>query len=294
MAGHVLVGADGSESSLEAVAVAAREARQRGLGLRIVHAFIWPKMRAAGLAAAAEALRGQADTLLAAAVEHARAAEPDLGDVEGEVATGEPLTVLAVRSADADLVVVGSRGLGAFTGLMIGSVAVYLAAHAECPVLVVRGRPDADGLVAVAVDSSGDARAAVDAAFGEAERRGTGLLALHVWNTWSAEGPDHRPGALAPLVSNISELRKQAGQTLTDALAPGLIAHPHISVERRLLEGRVRPTLIEASKEARMIVTGARGRGGFKGLIMGSVSQALLLHAHCPVLVVRGGAEHHA
>ncbi|MGD6740735.1 universal stress protein [Streptomyces sp. BH106] len=292
MAGHVLVGADGSESSLEAVSVAAREARERGLGLRIVHAFVWPHMRAAGLAAAAQALREQADTVVTTAVEHARAAEPDLADVEGEVVTGEALTVLTARSKEADLVVVGSRGLGAFTGLLIGSVAVYLAAHAECPVLVVRGRADADGLIAVAVDSSGDARAAVEAAFGEAERRGTGLLALHVWNTWSAEGPDHH-GALSPLVSNISELRKQAGQTLTDALAPGLAAHPHISVERRLLEGRVRPVLIEASKEARMIVVGARGRGGFKGLIMGSVSQALLHHADCPVLVVRGGAEHH-
>ncbi|MHC5256477.1 universal stress protein [Streptomyces sp. UC4497] len=292
MAGHVLVGADGSESSLEAVSVAAREARERGLGLRIVHAFIWPHMRAAGLAAAAEALRGQAGSVVTAAVEHARAAEPDLGDIEGEVVTGEALTVLTARSKEAALVVVGSRGLGAFTGLLIGSVAVYLAAHAECPVLVVRGRAEPDGLVAVAVDSSGDAQAAVDAAFGEAERRGTGLLALHVWNTWSAEGPGHH-GALSPLVSNISELRKQAGQTLTDALAPGLAAHPHISVERRLLEGRVRPVLIEASKEARMIVVGARGRGGFKGLIMGSVSQALLLHADCPVLVVRGGAEHH-
>ncbi|MFZ3554719.1 universal stress protein [Streptomyces sp. BH055] len=290
MAGHVLVGADGSDSSLEAVAIAAREARERGLGLRIVHAFVWPMMRAAGFAAAADALRGQADAVVASAVERARAAEPDLADIEGEVVTGEPLTILTVRSAQADLVVVGSRGLGAFTGLLIGSVAVYLAAHAECPVLVVRGRADAGGLVAVAVDSSGDAQAAVEAAFGEAERRGTGLLALHVWNTWSAEGPDG-PGALTPLVSNISELRKAAGQTLTDALAPGLAAHPHISVERRLLEGRVRPTLIEVSKEARMIVVGARGRGGFKGLIMGSVSQALLIHADCPVLVVRDGNE---
>ncbi|MGP3769932.1 universal stress protein [Streptomyces sp. SDT5-1] len=287
MAGHVLVGADGSESSLEAVAVAATEARQRGVGLRIVHAFIWPMMRGGGFAAAADALRGQADRLVEAAVEHARAAEPDLADIEGEVATGEPLTILAVRSKQADLVVVGSRGLGAFTGLLVGSVAVYLAAHAQCPVLVVRGRADAEGPVVVAVDGSGDSASAVDAAFAAADRLGTKVLALHVWNTWTAEGPE-RPGALTPLVSNISELRRAAEDTLADSVAVAQRAHPHVIVERELLEGRVRPALIEASKDARLVVVGARGRGGFKGLIMGSVSQALLHHADCQVLVVRG------
>ncbi|WP_306320317.1 MULTISPECIES: universal stress protein [unclassified Streptomyces] len=286
MAGHVLVGADGSESSLDAVAVAAREARQRGLGLRIVHAFIWPLMKAP-VGAAAEALRGQADTIVSGAVQHARATEPDLTDVEGEVVTGEPLSILAVRSERADLVVVGSRGLGAFTGLLIGSVAVHLAAHAHCPVLVVRGRAAPEGPVAVAVDGSGDAGAALDAAFSEAARLGSALLALHVWNTWTADGQE-RPHATAPLVSNLDDLRKDAELTLTDALAPGQAAHPDVSVEQRVLEGRVRPALIDASKESRLLVVGARGRGGFQGLLLGSVSQALLQHAHCPVLVVRG------
>ncbi|WP_372345732.1 universal stress protein [Streptomyces sp. KL116D] len=294
MAGQVLVGTDGSESSLEAVAAAAREARLRGVDLEIVHAFIWPLVKAPTAAAPisqpTNRLREQADEIVAAAVEHARVAEPQLSAIRGEVVTGEPLTILAARSRDASLVVVGSRGLGGFTGLLIGSVAVHLAAHAHCPVLVLRGRAAAEGPVAVAVDGSGDAQAAVDEAFAHAARRATGLLAVQVWSTWTGPGREW-PGDMAPLVFDVDKLREECERTLADAVAPGHARHPDVAVEERVVEGRARPVLIEASGEAQLMVVGARGLGGFTGLLLGSVSQALLQHADCPVLVVRRSPE---
>ncbi|MEB8338354.1 universal stress protein [Streptomyces endophyticus] len=290
MAGHLLVGVDGSESSLEAVAVAAHEARRRGLGVRILNAFTWPMLKfphgSSSETTAEPALRRRAEETVAAAVERARAEEPDLGSVQGEVVTGEALTVLAARSRDADLLVVGSRGLGAFSGLLVGSIAVHLAAHADCPVLVVRGRAHPEGPVAVAVDGSDAAKAAVEEGFDEAARRGTGLLAVHVWNTWSGTGPAG-PGGPAPLWFDTDKLREDSEQALSGALAAGRARHPDVEVEARSVHGRVRPSLIETSQEASLLVVGARGRGGFQGLLLGSVSQALLQHAECPVLVMR-------
>ncbi|MFZ3573136.1 universal stress protein [Streptomyces sp. BH097] len=290
MAGHVLVGTDGSDSSLEAVAVAAHEARRRGLGVRIVNAFTWPMLKIRHGSTSGEtaepAMRRRAEETVAAAVDRVRIEEPDLAPVEGEVVTGEALTVLATRSRDAALVVVGSRGLGAFSGLLIGSVAVHLAAHAECPVLVVRGRERPEGPVAVAVDGSDAAKAAVEEAFDDAARRGSGLLAVHVWNTWSGTGPAG-PGGPAPLWFDTDKLREDSEAALAGALAAGRGRHPDVEVEARSVHGRVRPSLIETSQEASLLVVGARGRGGFQGLLLGSVSQALLHHAECPVLVTR-------
>lgn len=290
MAGHVLVGADGSESSLEAVAVAAHEARRRGLGVRVVTTFNVPAHRVRHGTTSADSaepeLRARAEEIVAEAVERVRAAEPELAPVEGEAVRGEALTVLAGRSRDATLVVVGSRGLGAFSGLLIGSVAVHLAAHADCPVLVVRGRAHPEGPVAVAVDGSDAAKAAVETAFEAAEQRGAGLLAVHVWNTWSGTGPAG-PGGPAPLWFDTDKLREDSEQTLTGALAAGRDRHPDVEVEARSVHGRVRQSLIETSQDASLLVVGARGRGGFQGLLLGSVSQALLHHAECPVLVTR-------
>ncbi|MBP2586819.1 nucleotide-binding universal stress UspA family protein [Streptomyces sp. PvR006] len=141
--GRVLVGVDGSASALRAVDAAAREARLRGTGLSAVHAFVRPLLKVplgpSPYGPPAGGLRQQAQDVLDTAVARARATAPDI-DVAGEAVTGGPLTVPATRSRSAALVVVGSRGAGAFTGLLLGSVGVHPAAHADCPVLVVRGR----------------------------------------------------------------------------------------------------------------------------------------------------------
>ncbi|HEX5569635.1 MAG TPA: universal stress protein, partial [Streptomyces sp.] len=137
--GPVVVGVDGSQSSLDAVAAAAGEARLRGTELRVVHAFSWPVMPVPlgmpPLDPYDSGLQGRAERLVAQAVEHARVAEPGTKAV-GDVVVGEPLAVLEARSRDAALVVVGSRGLGGFGGLLLGSTAVHLSAYGRCPVMV--------------------------------------------------------------------------------------------------------------------------------------------------------------
>ncbi|WP_443041540.1 universal stress protein [Streptomyces sp. B21-083] len=285
----VVVGVDGSPSSLDAVELAAREAGLRGVGLRLVHAFGWPSMHlppgGPPWNPAMAGVRELVDGTLIEAEERARRAVPQV-DVTREVTVGEPLMVLEIESRSASLVVVGSRGLGAFGSLLLGSTAVHLTAHGRCPVLVVRGRPDPSGPVLLAVDGSPAGEAAVEFAFAEASLRGVDLLALHVWNTRS-ERAYEGPGDPLNAVVDIERLRQEEQRLLDETVAPWKERHPRLVVERRLVRSRVRPALIEASRDAQLVVVGARGRGGFTGLLLGSVSQALLHHAHSPVAVVR-------
>ena len=290
MSGPVLVGADGSPSSLEAVEAAAREARIWGRTLRIVHAQSWPAMNVpfgtSALALPEGELAELAQQTLSEAVERARATEPNV-EIDEEVVAGEALAVLEAESRTASLVIVGSRGLGGFTGLLVGSVAVHLATHAQCPVLVVRGTSNPQGPVVLGVDGSEDGAAAVDFAFDEAAMRRAELIALHTWNNWT--GPvTATPGEVAPLVYDIDRLREEEQRVLSEAISGHRQRYPDLKVTQRLENSRTRPALIEASEGAQLIVVGARGRGGFTGLLMGSVSQAVLHHAHCPIVVARG------
>ncbi|GAA1422448.1 universal stress protein [Streptomyces thermospinosisporus] len=287
--GLVVVGVDGSASSLAAVEVAAREARLRGAGLRVVHAFFWPALHVpvgpSPFGPAEGGLQNMAERLLSEAVQRAKAAEPEL-DVTDVLVTGEPLTVLEAQSRAAELVVVGTRGMGGFVGLLVGSTAVHLAAHGQCPVLVVRKEPNPDGPIVLGVDGSPAGQRAIEFAFTEAELRGAPLLALHVWSTWTAALPPP-PTPAAPYANEPEALREEEEQLLSQALAGHQEKHPDVPVERKVVRGGVRESLIEASRDARMLVVGARGRGGFTGLLLGSVSQAMLHHAYCPVAVVR-------
>lgn len=290
MSGPVVVGVDGSESSLAAAEAAAGEASIRGIGLRVVHAFVWPGLHAplgsSPLGPAEGVLHQLVERRVAEAVVRARAVAPEV-DVSHSVIGGEPVGVLAAQSRAAELVVVGSRGLGTFNSLLLGSVAVHLAAHGHCPVMVVRGRPDPTGPVLLAVDGSPAGERAVDFAFAEASLRGAPLLALHAWSTWT-EPAHHGPGNPPPTVLyDVDRLRGEEEQLLAEALSGHLPRYPDVTVRRRLVHDRARPALIEASESAQLVVVGARGRGGFAGLLLGSVSQALLHHAHCPVTVVR-------
>jgi nucleotide-binding universal stress UspA family protein len=289
MSGLVVVGVDGSASSLAAVEAAAREAQARGARLRVVHAFIWPALHVSlapsRLGPPDGGLQKMADRLVAEAVERARTAVPDV-DVSGALVTGEPLTVLEAQSRTAELVVVGSRGMGGFVGLLVGSTAVHLAAHGRCPVLVVREQPGTDGPVVLGADGSAAGGRAVDFAFAEAELRKAPLVALHAWTTWNAPMPAPRE-ATTPYANPPGALAEEEERLLSEALAGCRERYPDVVVKHRVVRGGTREALIEASRSAQLVVVGARGRGGFAGLLLGSVSQALLHHAHCPVAVVR-------
>jgi len=178
--------------------------------------------------------------------------------------------------------VVGDRGLGGFTGLLVGSVAVELAAHAHCPVLVARGTVDPALPVLVGVDGSPANQPAIGYAFEQAALRRVPLVALHAWAHPVASGS----GDMLPLVYDLDEVQAAEERVLSEALAGWSEKYPDVTVERVVRHGSVRSTLIEASGRAQLVVVGARGRGGFAGLLLGSVSQAVLHHAACPVAVV--------
>ncbi|MCX2924768.1 universal stress protein [Streptomyces sp. NEAU-W12] len=293
MSGLIVVGVDGSASGLAAVGAAAVEARRRGAGLRVVHAFLWPAMHvplgASPLGPPEGGLRTMAEKLVAEAVAHAESVAPDV-EVSHAVVTGEPLTVLEAQSRDAELVVVGSRGMGGFIGLLVGSTAVHLASHGRCPVLVVRETGAADGPVVLGVDGSPAGAKAIDFAFAEASLRGAELVALHSWTSWNAPAPTPQDEK-APYASRPGELGAAEERLLSEALAGRQERHPGVKVRHEVVHGGTREALIGASRTAQLLVVGARGRGGFSGLLLGSVSQAMLHHAHCPVAVVRGGGE---
>ncbi|MEU3936987.1 universal stress protein [Streptomyces sp. NPDC029044] len=285
----VVVGVDGSPSSLDAVGVAGHEAAIRGAELRLVHAFgrSSSHLPAGGPAwnPAGAGVRELLDGTLMAAERRARAVAPQVG-ITRDVTVGEPLVVLEIASRTASVVVVGSRGLGAFGSLLLGSVSGHLAAHGRCPVLVVRGRTDPAGPVLLAVDDSPASEEAVRFAFAEAALRGADLTALHVCRTGSSDVYDGP--ADPPFVTyDETHLREHAERVLDAALTGPEESHPDVAVLRKPVTGRVRHTLVEASAGAQLLVVGARGRGGFTGLLLGSVSQAVLHHAHCPVAVVR-------
>ncbi|ELS50559.1 putative UspA domain-containing protein [Streptomyces viridochromogenes Tue57] len=152
--------------------------------------------------------------------------------------------------------------------------------------LVVRGRPAPAGPVLLAVDGSPAAHGAVEFAFAQASLHGTDLVALHAWSTHTERAYDG-PGDPPFVTYDEDRLRDEEQRVLAEALGGLGERYPDVTVHRRLVRGRIRHTLIEASADAGLVVVGARGRGGFTGLLLGSVSQALLHHAHCPVAVVR-------
>lgn len=289
-AGPVVVGVDGSPSSLTAVETAAREARAHGVALRVVHAFGRPPARipAGGRPwepASAAGVPQLIDGTLGEAEQRAHAAAPGV-QADHEVVVGDPVEVLEIESHTTSMIVVGSRGLGRFGTLLVGSTAGQLAAHASCPVLVVRGDPRPAGPVLLAVDGSPAARGAVEFAFSQASRHGTDLVALHVWSNRTERA--YASPADPPFVTyDEGRLHDEEERVLAEALGGMGDLYPDVRVERRLVRGRVRHTLIEAGADAGLLVVGARGRGGFTGLLLGSVSQAVLHHAPCPVAVVR-------
>jgi nucleotide-binding universal stress UspA family protein len=281
----VVVGVDGSAPSLAAVDAAAREAALRGRPLTVIHAFIWPYVGVpVGLTPLGpiDADRLQlAERVVRAAVHRAGKVAPGV-TVTGEAVTGSPAGALVNRSRTAALVVVGHRGIDGFAGLLVGSVASQVATHAAAPVLVVRGRPDPTGEILLAVDGSPHSDPAVGFAFEEAALRGAMLTALH---TWTHPKPA-APGDMLPLVYDLPELEAEEARVLTEALAGWHAKYPDVTVRRRLVRARTRPTLIEETSRAQLAVVGTRGHGGFTGMLLGSVSQAALHHADCPVVIV--------
>lgn len=279
----MVVGVDGSESSLRAVDWAADEAALHGVPLRIVHAYRWDRYEGASLAREFGSPSGHVtcDDILVVAARRARRHHPDLA-VTTEAMAEEPEYVLLREARNASAVIVGTRGRGELADLLLGSVSLTVATAADCPVVVIRGEHDnrsADGRHGRIVVGAADApTAAVRFAYEEALRRGAALDAVRAWRCPAHDTADH------PLLAGTPERlhEERAAKELEAALAgvpPDARLRPHT------VEGPARRVLLTASQEADLLVVGRRRPGQF-GHRLGRVAHTLLHHSACPVAVV--------
>ena len=284
----ILVGYDGSPDAQAAVRWALDEAGRTGAAVCLAHAAGWTKAERlvpgpGPVLKPREETRREADELVRAAVNDATVALPGV-PVHGEVLEGGAASSLRERSAAASLLVLGGRGRGGFTGLLLGSTTATLATHAHCPVVVVRGvDPDSGtrpGPVLVGVDGSAHAQSALRFA---AEQAATRNVPLRVLRVWELPEPEWRPTHF-----DVNEFVQMERDALIEWLAGAREEHPDVEMIPDVVIGHPTEALIDASGDAQLAVVGSRGRGGFSALLLGSVSQQLLHHARCPVAVVRG------
>jgi nucleotide-binding universal stress UspA family protein len=283
----VVVGVDGSATALLAVRWAAERAARDGLPLRIVHAYQLPTGFPSGVTeeeSILKVLRGQGRHWLEEARVLACATVPGL-DLHTELAAMGTATGLVHESETGSVLVVGNRGHGALTGLLLGSTSLALAGHARCPVVLVRNGADGSphtGPVVVGVDGTEASEAAVAFAFGEAAAAGTSLLAVHAYTESAFEAALAAGGPL-----NWTLQRELAEAALAERLAGWAEKYPQVRVEREVVHDRATRALRRRAQTARLLVVGQRGQGGFRGFVLGSTSLQLLHQVSCPVAVVR-------
>ncbi|NUT34700.1 MAG: universal stress protein [Hamadaea sp.] len=295
----VVAGVDGSPSSLAAARHAAELAVRRRAPLECLCAYQipvygYPPMGGVDPAILAdEQIREGVERMLAGIEQDLRQAYPELRRVTVRELPGGPAMALIDRSQEALATVVGCRGKGGFAELLLGSVSAQVAAHAHGPVIVVRPPvPDEDtptrsglplgpqvplGPVLVGVDGSPESAAALAYAAEEAQSREVPLDVIHAY--WTPLHPVTRD----PEHEGVMEAR----QVLDHAVAPIRERWPQVQMDIRAVHTNgVEQTMIEASKDVGLTVIGCRGRGGFTGALLGSISRALVHHAHSPVAVI--------
>ncbi|WP_009472526.1 universal stress protein [Rhodococcus sp. JVH1] len=271
----IVVGVDGSGPALDAVRWAAREATERRAPLLLLSCITYrgtedgPRL--------AETLHARAERNVAKARETARAGSADADlDIRAEVSHQNAPGSLVDRSAGAEMVVLGRRGLGEFTDGLIGSVTSAVVRHAQCPVAVIDGWSrvaDGTGPVVVGIDGSPSSARAVGLAFEECSLHNAELIALHAWSDQD----------LSILPVGVEQTAERS--VLDAAVAEWCERFPDVSVRRTLVRDRPVRHLLEMADEAQMIVVGSRGRGGFPGMTLGSTSAALVHITPCPLLI---------
>jgi nucleotide-binding universal stress UspA family protein len=275
----ILVGYDGSDSATAAVDWALAQGLRTAAPVQLVHAFEWPMLPALPSVPQfwPDEIRQKAEQMVQDAAADAMRSCPGV-DVTATVVDGPPAAVLREQSRSASVVVLGNRGHGAVAQLFIGSTSLAVAMHGHCPVVVVRGdRPPADAPVIVGVDGSPCSLVALRYAVEQAVARSVPLQAVRVWAP-----PSRPPAALDQQTALWAE--KTA---LEETLKQWRRSFPTLLASARAVTGSPGRILVEASRDAQLVVVGSRGLGGFRGLLLGSVSQQLLLHSHCPVAVIR-------
>ncbi|MGV9457176.1 universal stress protein [Streptomyces sp. NPDC003635] len=282
----LVVGVDGSEPSLRAVDWAADEAVLRGAPLRVVYACLWERYEGAALARdlARPTVLPLAQDVVCAAAQRARARHPGL-KVTADVVFEEPEYALVREARNASALVVGTRGRSGIAEMLLGSVSLAVAAHADCPVIVLRGShdnqvtPPVRGRVVAGVGDDAKDSAAVRFAVEEARRRGVTLGAVRAWRRPAHEAADRPLPAGEPARLHEEKAAQELEEALQDVPAD-------VAVRRRTVEGQARRVLVDAAHEADLLVVGARRREGQSGLQLGRIAHVALHHSACPVAVV--------
>ncbi|ADH70656.1 universal stress protein [Nocardiopsis dassonvillei] len=286
----VVVGVDGTPASHAALVWATEEAARRGTQLRIVHGLGMPVVIGAYGAAGRVAVEDQREAghdLLTAGAAYAHRARPGL-DVVTVLAPEDAPAVLLNDALPEDVVVVGSRGLGGVRAIMLGSVSVRASSHAPCPVVVVPDQerpPPRRGRVVAGVDGSESSRRALRFALHEALVSGSEVVVVNSW-----EVP--LPADTGSLAADARALHEEAFDRRSEEIVAGLLAEvvdertEHLEISAVRTQANPVDALLEAGRDADLLVVGSRGRGGVRGLVMGSVSQGVLRHAPVPVAVL--------
>ncbi|ORB74359.1 universal stress protein [Mycobacterium scrofulaceum] len=283
----VLVCVDGSAASDVAVAWGTREAVMRDLPITLMHAVPpvvvgWPVGQLY-----ADMPEWQQDSAQHVIDQARKTLNASLGDakppeIHTETVYSAIVPALIEASRDAWVLVAGSQGLGAMGRLLLGSVTAGLVHYAHCPVAVIHSdegaAPHPSGPVVLGIDGSPASEAATALAFDEASRRRVGLVAVHVWSD---------VGVFPILGMDWHDREKEADEILAERLAGWQERYPDVHVERKLFCDKPSDWLLKESERAQLVVVGSRGRGGFPGMLLGSVSSAVAQSARVPVLVVR-------
>ncbi|MFI0085111.1 universal stress protein [Streptomyces bobili] len=287
MTGPITAGVDGTEESLAALAWAAREAVRRDLALRVVHAWRFQPDAAAEVADR----EAQAEWVRAAvreAVTDVSGRHPGLR-VTSDVLEGDPADTLVAAVAEAELLVLGSRGHGAVVGFLLGSVGQQVIAEARRPVVLVRAGDRASAEVAgheVVVGQHGspeDSGPTLRFAFETAAARGASLRAVRAWTLPPVFS--YSPASLK-LLDDAGGLEPYEKKALADALAPWRERFPDVPVVEHVEIGSAGQVLLSVSGRAQLVVVGRRARRTAVGARIGSVAHGVLHHADCPVAVI--------
>lgn len=273
---RVVAGYDGSAESEAGLDWAIAAAVETHVPLRVVVVADThdPGREQAGIPfGEAEVARELAEKKLAAA---------DLSDAAVSARAGRAGQALCEYASVEDLVVVGSRGHGAVGGALIGSVSHHLVRHAPCPVVVARPvEARTAQQIVVGVDGSPGSALALEWAARHAKAVGATLVALHGF----------RPGQTGgPFGSEISEEYTrhldQAERRLRGWVGDASLAHP-TAIKTEAVGLPAKKLLVDVSRRSSLLVVGARGHDGVAGVLIGSVADHVVAHAHCPVVVVR-------
>ncbi|MET7301773.1 universal stress protein [Embleya sp. NPDC005575] len=283
--GHVVVGFDGSPGAERAVDLAADEAARRHTTLEVLHALEWVEVATAD-DRFGQQLRENARAIVDRGVARARARRLDL-PVLATVELANAGDALEAASDRAALLVVGSRGMGGFAGLLMGSVSLPVSATARCPLLVVH--PDHDAAadrtpksVVIGV-SDDDCAPALEAASAQAQARHLPLRAVHAWRY-----PAMMAGGIgfAPAMWVMDDWRTAAQAALAAAIEPFRKKYPYVTVTEDVVLDTPAHALITASADADLVVLAAHRNTGRFGPNLGRVTHTVLHHAKSPVLLV--------